>query len=633
MSGIAGLAGARHASEDRDLIASMGERLAVRGRDARGTWCDGRFGLAHALLRTTDESKEEKQPLTVDAAAWIAADARIDARRDLVGRLRDAGREARLSDPDAALILHAYHAWGTDCPRHLLGDFAFIIADPPRGRLFCARDHLGVKPLFFASGTDWLVVSNTLDCVRLHSQVSSRLDDSFVCDFLLFGWNTDVTASVFADIRRLAPAHGLEWTDGRLVIRRYWSMTIPDEVRGRSLRDQVDGFREVFETAVEDRLRTDRVVVFMSGGLDSSSLAATALPLLKKRSSQAELRAVTGGYDRIIPDRERHYASEVADCLGIPIDFVVGDDLEFFSASWDSPATQTPEPSERGNLMGSLLHVKACGHSPVVLSGEGGDEAIKPPRNYYRALLRERRFGRWWLDCWRHVWTLRTLPPMGVRTLLYKRALRRLRGIEEPTPQFPDWIHPDLVTRFELRDRWNWFWNMSHADDSRVPGGHWAVTSCLTPTVLDAYSVAETQPPSEYRFPFLDLRVLAYCWSLPPIPMRFGKHLLRVAWEGRLPRTVVRRPKEGLAGDPLLAKEVQFPVSWEQYAQRTPELALYVVAPPAWEQARRAGNPYTIPMNCRPFELASWLHHRRPINQSLSAPWRCRFSRPSHGPV
>ena len=353
--------------------------------------------------------------------------------------------------PDAELILHAYHVWGTDCVQHLLGDFAFIVADTRQNRLFCARDQLGVKPLFFASDGDGLIVSNVLDCVRLHPEVSDKLNDSFVCDFLLFGWNTDVTATVFADIHRLAPAHSLEWSNNRLQIRRFWSITIPDEVHGRSHQEQVDGFMEVFEEAIEDRLRSDHVVVSMSGGLDSASLAATALPLLNRRSPHGELHAVTAVYDRIIPDRERYYAGMVAQHLGIPIDFVVGDDLEFFADTWDSPATQASEPSERGNLMDWHFRTRACKHSRIVLSGEGGDEAISPPRNYYQALLRELRVGRSGAG-------LLASYPDAAESSADGRADFALQAMacadaqqEEPKPQFPDWIHPDLVARFGLR--------------------------------------------------------------------------------------------------------------------------------------------------------------------------------------
>ena len=138
MSGIAGVTRNGGRTVDRELMARMTELLAARGPDAREFWCKDSFALAHSLFRTTDESRGEKQPCSLDGRVWIAADARIDARQELVGDLHACGRNASLAKPDSELILHAYHAWGTDCVHHLLGDFAFIVADTRQNRLFCA---------------------------------------------------------------------------------------------------------------------------------------------------------------------------------------------------------------------------------------------------------------------------------------------------------------------------------------------------------------------------------------------------------------------------------------------------------------------------------------------------------------
>ena len=105
------------------------------------------------------------------------------------------------------MILRAYCVWGEDCVAHLLGDFTFAMWDGPKRRLFCARDHLGVKPLFYAQIGQTVVISNTLDCVRLHPAVSRDLNDSAIADFLFFGANQQSDTTSFRDIRRLPSAH------------------------------------------------------------------------------------------------------------------------------------------------------------------------------------------------------------------------------------------------------------------------------------------------------------------------------------------------------------------------------------------------------------------------------------------
>ena len=116
---------------------------------------------------------------------------------------------------DVELILQAYLRWGDDCVQHLLGDFAFGIWDDRHQRLFCARDHFGVKPFYYSQVGDCLLFSNTIACLRQHSQVSSKLNDRTVGDVLLFDLNYDVTTTIFADIQRLPPAHTLTWSSER----------------------------------------------------------------------------------------------------------------------------------------------------------------------------------------------------------------------------------------------------------------------------------------------------------------------------------------------------------------------------------------------------------------------------------
>src|SRR5512144_2118902 len=379
MSGIAALGLRQEVPFDPQLLGAMGRILAARGPDRAGRWSGDRFALIHTLFRTVDESAHEEQPLTFDEQVWISADARIDARDELVRELRGHSRDASLDQPDVHLILHAYHVWGTACVEHLLGDFAFVIADTRAQRLFAARDHLGVKPLFYSTVPGGIVVSNMLDCVRRHPQVSDTLNDSYICDFLLFGWNTDVAASAFADIHRLPPAHRLEWTPEGMRIERYWSLTIPAIVRRRRQRDYIEAFMDVFRQAIADRLRTDKVVISLSGGIDSASIAAIMMPLLARRSPPTAVQAVTAVYDRLIPDRERYYAGLVARHLGIPIEFVAGDDLECFGPEWDTAATHYPEPAERGLPLPTVFAQRVGAHGRVVLCGDGGDEAVSAP--------------------------------------------------------------------------------------------------------------------------------------------------------------------------------------------------------------------------------------------------------------
>ena len=110
-------------------------------------------------------------------------------------------------------------------------------------RLFCARDHLGVKPFFYARLGQTIVFSNTLDCVRLHPGVSSELNDLAIADFLLFGANQEFDTTSFHDIQRLPPAHCLTGSREAITCRRYWTLPIDEPIVFRRAEDYTDGSR------------------------------------------------------------------------------------------------------------------------------------------------------------------------------------------------------------------------------------------------------------------------------------------------------------------------------------------------------------------------------------------------------
>ena len=197
MSGIAGLASWGGHPVDPEWIHRAADFMAMRGPDGRQVWIGESAVLAHALLRTTSESARERQPLSFEGQVWLAADARIDARDDLIGPLRNAGRSVPHDVSDADLILHAYHAWGEGCVTRLAGDFAFAIWDNRRRLLLCARDQFGLKPLYYSHKGDLVVFSNTSGCVLMHPDVSQRIDRLALADFLMFGYYPDLTETAY----------------------------------------------------------------------------------------------------------------------------------------------------------------------------------------------------------------------------------------------------------------------------------------------------------------------------------------------------------------------------------------------------------------------------------------------------
>ena len=194
---------------DRAILRDLTHFLSYVGPDALDTYSNGCTGLGHTMLRTSRESERELQPASLGEQLWITADARIDCREELKREFEKAEPNYRRVTTDSALILQAYALWGEECVRRLRGDFAFAIWDARRKTLFCARDHFGLKPFYYAEVGDLFLFSNTLNCIRLHPEITDELNDSAIGDFLLFGLNCDLTTTTFRDIRRLPPAHCL----------------------------------------------------------------------------------------------------------------------------------------------------------------------------------------------------------------------------------------------------------------------------------------------------------------------------------------------------------------------------------------------------------------------------------------
>lgn len=550
MSGIAGILQLDGAPVDRAMLQRMTNFLAFRGLDALEIWSDGAVGFGHALLRTELSGGVRRQPCTLDGRAWITADARLDAREELITKLAARGREEAKTAEDAELLLHAYHLWGTDCLEHLLGDYVFAIWDAGRRRLWCARDPLGTKPFFYALVGRVLIFSNTLDCLRLHPGVSERLNELAIADFLLFGGNQDPATTSFADIQRLPAAHQLEWSRGALRLARYWTLAVEDVLRYRRPGDYVEHFLELFGAGVADRVRTGRVSVQMSGGLDSTSVAAVARRALAGSGAAYELRAFTVDFRPLLAgDEELRYAHCAADAMGIPLEPLSGAEYAPFQGR-EQPGLRTPEPVDQPlRLLQQEQFRRMAAHGRVALSGDGGDVILHGQSwPYLTELCRKgklldlaREFGGYVLSHGR-------LPPLlgGFRA-----RLRRWLGRPAEQGEYPVWLNRDLEKRLGLRQRWEELQRESAAVHPIRPAAYRMLTDGLWTAILESQDAGVTRFALEVRQPFFDLRLVRFLLRVPPLPWCAEKELLRAAMRGLLPEEVRLRPKAPLAGDPL----------------------------------------------------------------------------------
>jgi asparagine synthase (glutamine-hydrolysing) len=533
---------------DRAQLQGLTNSLRFRGPDAQDVWVSDQVGFGHAMLRTTEDATREHHPCSLDGRTWLTGDVRVDGRKDLVRELEAAGQTPPKLVSDAELVLHAYRAWGPGLVDHLLGDFSFAIWDGGRRTLFCARDPMGVKPFFYAVVGTQLLASNTLVCLRAHPAMPDELSEQAVGDFLLFGFSADPTSTTFAAIKRLPGGHRLFWSPGQDPrVERYWTLPSYPELRLKRAGDYVERFRDILAEAVADRLRTDRALVHMSGGLDSTLIAATAKALGRERPTPLQLEARTVEFRRSFDDEERHFSRLAAEQLGVSITYLDGDDYPLF----DDASARTalfPEPSDalvRPSFFDALNHQGDRG-CRVALSGYDGDALLTASwSRHLGSRAREGRIGSLASDVVRYLLTKQKLGRAIGRRLL---PTSRGRSIEAP---FPNCFEPGFEQRAGLRERWGGLLAGHDREAGARDGAYRAMTLPTWFPILDGRDAGMTGVPVEHRHPLLDLRMVEFCLSLPAIPWCIDKHIVREAAKGLLPEPVRTRPKSPLGGDPM----------------------------------------------------------------------------------
>jgi asparagine synthase (glutamine-hydrolysing) len=537
MSGFAAVLNINGAPVDRRPLKTM---LDVVPYDASRTtvWTSDAVGLCVTPLRSRVGPPAMPAMARGDRST-IVMDGRLDDRAALARQLEaDLGRRYTAAS-DAELVIAAYERWGAECAPHLLGDFSFCIWDAERQQFVCARDHFGVKPLYYARVGAALVISNVLRSIRRYPGISARLDDLAVGDVLLFGLAIDLSRSMFADVSRLPPAHVLVSPRcGEPRVRRYWALEPTEPRDDRDDGEAVEAFASALRLAVSDRVRGGPIGVLMSGGLDSSSVAAVAASVLGP-SAPESLRAVTGVYETVAADEERHYSSLVAARLNISIEHLPLDRYTLFDG-WDNGALPPEPTTEPMTAATADLLARASEHGAAVLTGDGGDPLLLPSSligQLGRVPIRTLMTGFWM--------SLRaqTRPPIGLRS--------SLRSYLQPSAtDVPSWLAEPLLRSFDAQGRWVEISARRSANRGSRSAAVNSVTDPWWPSTFETYDPGAMGQPVEMRYPFFDIRLVDVALGLASFPFCVNKQVLRRVMRGRLPDDIVQRPKTPLAVQP-----------------------------------------------------------------------------------
>jgi asparagine synthase (glutamine-hydrolysing) len=390
MCGIAGAVGLVDQAVQAG-VQRMHERQRHRGPDADGVWSEaGAPGertlvFAHRRLAIIDLSEGGRQPMADPATGNVVCfNGEIYNFQELRPPLEQAGCVFR-SASDTEVILHAYAVWGPACVERFRGMFAFALWDARRREVFLARDRVGIKPLYLASvergGARTLLFASELRALLASGLVPARLSPAGLATYL---WNGFVVGpgTLVRDVRELPAGSWLRVADDGRVLeeRRFWSL--PEAQPGAS---SLEALEHALEDAVRLRLLSDVPLgVFLSGGIDSSALAALAT-----RVGTSKIQTFNVAFDEAEYDESSH-ARRVAQALGTE-HHEIRLSQPRFRELFEPALASLDQPTFDGiNTYFVSRAVREAGMT-VALSGAGGDELF----GGYRSFSEVPRAARW----------------------------------------------------------------------------------------------------------------------------------------------------------------------------------------------------------------------------------------------
>lgn len=377
-----------------ELFQRMRDTMLHRGPDGAGSWLspDGRVALGHRRLAIVDLTPSGHQPmLSDDGRHVITFNGEIYNHAALREELRQAGFQFRGSS-DTEVLLNAFRHWGRECLRHLTGMFAFAIYDTLERRLFAARDRAGEKPFFYRHDGARLLFASELKALLAHPEMPRRINIDSLNHYLGYGY-VPHDLCILDGYAKLPAGHWLDFVldSGTLTVKPYWRLPLPAPCMDDAGPDELlDALERLLDQSVARQLMADVPVgILLSGGLDSSLVAATAV-----RVSSAPVKTFTISFPGHAAHDESPYARQVAGALGtahteLAAEADTIDLLPQLAAQFDEPI------ADNSMLPTFLVSRLVRSHCTVALGGDGGDELFGGYSYYPRLihLSRLRRLG------------------------------------------------------------------------------------------------------------------------------------------------------------------------------------------------------------------------------------------------
>ncbi|MEW5693439.1 MAG: asparagine synthase (glutamine-hydrolyzing) [Candidatus Hydrogenedentota bacterium] len=548
MCGICGIVHFNDKPINVEIVSKMTDVMKHRGPDDRGIYLFDKIAFGHRRLSIIGLSTGHQPMSNEDDSIWITYNGELYNYLELKDELKSKGHIFK-TDCDTEVIIHLYEEYGCDCVNRMNGIFAFCIWDNRLKQIFLARDHLGVKPLYYYLDNTKFLFSSEIKAILEYDGFNILPNYKAISAYISFLYETG-NETFFENILKLSAAHYAVVTlDGRMSIKKYWDLNLENRFSNKDENKIIERFRDLFEDSVKLQLMSEVPVgSFLSGGLDSSTIVYFASKHYK------ELQTFTIGSREREYD-ESYYAKMLAENLNVknhtiyqkPVDIIntIKEMIWHLDEPLHGPAT----------IPFYIISKKASENVKVIFSGDGGDEQwLGYPRYlvaWLNLLLKKKklnifeyinliknRFGFYSL--------LSYLPRMNMKTEdFYFDAINLFKEKEKWNLISPEFIHRfDINVKKRIDDM---FSEKKEADDIIKKIMYLELKSYLI-SILHLTDKLTMAHSLEARVPFLDYRLVEFSFSIPTtlkLKNFNTKYLIRKLVEGLLPEKIINRKKMG----------------------------------------------------------------------------------------
>ncbi|MBM4285844.1 MAG: asparagine synthase (glutamine-hydrolyzing) [Deltaproteobacteria bacterium] len=557
---MCGIVGIMHLNAENQINTELLDRMVTvldhRGPDDRGIYVDGPIGLGMTRLSIIDLPGGRQPIFNEDHTLVIIFNGEIYNYKDLYHYLSQRGHCFRTRS-DTEVIIHGFEEWGTEVVSHLEGIFAFAIWDKHNQLLFLARDHLGVKPLYYWESPYSLLFASEIKALLQNPEVERAINPVGLRNFLAYGHSIGPD-TIFQRVKKLLPGHRLLCGVRQpITLEQYWDVPWEEHPQ-ESESISVKKIKRLLEESVKMQLVSDVPLgVFLSGGLDSSCILS-----LMSRDMDTPVKTFSVGFNKEGPFYDeltdasvaaRHFHSDHQEIKATPKDFI--DVLPKLIYHYDEPF------ADAAAFPTYLVAKLASRHVKVVLTGDGADELFG---GYLRYGMEKRL--RWLkylplglidgLASVFHPWASKR--PRWQRGLLAVQAKDAAARAASWYLWFPDNMCQDILNSDFLEEirgidcfeQFRYYYNRAQTSDHLNRLMYVDLKTQMVDSYLEKVDKASMAVGVEARVPYLSRNLVETAFQIPStykIKHGRSKNILRKAMKGLIPQSTLHKPKHGFA--------------------------------------------------------------------------------------